>query len=42
MFESDVNSDSIQTVALVEKVSLTFESDVNSDSIQTSSCNLFY
>ena len=35
MFESDVNSDSIQTAFLKFPLALLFESDVNSDSIQT-------
>ena len=35
MFESDVNSDSIQTILLTPVPLLMFESDVNSDSIQT-------
>ena len=35
MFESDVNSDSIQTFPDVLPYQDRFESDVNSDSIQT-------
>ena len=35
MFESDVNSDSIQTIVINLKYYVVFESDVNSDSIQT-------
>ena len=35
MFESDVNSDSIQTSNASIFVKYKFESDVNSDSIQT-------
>ena len=35
MFESDVNSDSIQTKTTEGKYGPVFESDVNSDSIQT-------
>ena len=34
-FESDVNSDSIQTDQNKQYLYLAFESDVNSDSIQT-------
>ena len=34
-FESNVNSDSIQTIELSEKGGNMFESNVNSDSIQT-------
>ena len=34
-FESDVNSDSIQTLIARAKERILFESDVNSDSIQT-------
>ena len=35
MFESSVNSDSIQTNLSITNFSLLFESSVNSDSIQT-------
>ena len=35
MFESDVNSDSIQTCYSSSAGAFAFESDVNSDSIQT-------
>ena len=35
MFESSVNSDSIQTLLLSELKMCEFESSVNSDSIQT-------
>ena len=35
MFESDVNSDSIQTRQIIYYRLEEFESDVNSDSIQT-------
>ena len=35
MFESSVNSDSIQTFILSKPLILPFESSVNSDSIQT-------
>ena len=35
MFESSVNSDSIQTLKLIKKGNFMFESSVNSDSIQT-------
>ena len=34
-FESNVNSDSIQTLIIYVFISLRFESNVNSDSIQT-------
>ncbi len=36
MFESSVNSDSIQTKAINQALFCKFESSVNSDSIQTS------
>ena len=35
MFESSVNSDSIQTQKVVMMIGIPFESSVNSDSIQT-------
>ena len=35
LFESNVNSDSIQTIEIRFKRGLSFESNVNSDSIQT-------